>query len=433
MSQKITLAAVVAAVALLSTSTVEAKSLIQPAVIRPHIKPFHPSVLILEEEEWEANAGISGNGRGKPSWNVGISHKWDEESNDLQDLKSDLLKAAQVIIQANEMGIFDETVVAEQGLGKSVKKAVKIAAVVAESGLLEELIYDEEQSVKNVLTKVSKFAIAADQAGLLEEEQDEQKFKLGKTLNKIGKISGKIANGVGKAQAIGLLEEEEYDEQGLSFKKVKKAVNKVGKVAGKVSNAYDKAQQIGVLEEEEWEANAGISGNGRGKPSWNVGISHKWDEEQDEQKFKLGKTLNKIGKISGKVANGVGKAQAIGLLEEEEWEMNAGISGSGGKPSWNVGVSHKWEDAEEQGLSLKKVKKAVNKVGKVAGKVSNAYDKAQQIGVLEEEEWEMNAGISGNGGKPSWNVGISHQWDEPQVFSTRPTFLHRRLANTSPQ
>jgi len=57
--------------------------------------------------------------------------------------------------------------------------------------------------------------------------------------------------------------------------------------------------------------------------------------------------LNKIGKISGKVANGVGKAQAIGLLEEEEWEISSGISGEGGKPSWNVGVSHKWEQEQD--------------------------------------------------------------------------------------
>jgi hypothetical protein len=39
------------------------------------------------------------------------------------------------------------------------------------------------------------------------------------------------------------------------------------------------------LEEEEWEANAGISG-GRGRPQWNVGVSHKWDEEGEKREHK---------------------------------------------------------------------------------------------------------------------------------------------------
>jgi len=108
---------------------------------------------------------------------------------------------------------------------------------------------------------------------------------------------------------------------------------------------------------------------------------------------------------------------------------------NGGKPTWSVGIGHKWdEEFEEQGLSLKKVKKALNKVGKAAGKIANGVEKAQQIGVLEEEEWEMNANISGNGGKPTWNVGIGHKWDEEQhILPAKPTFLCRRVTRPSPQ
>jgi len=325
-TKTLTLAALVAA---LAVATAQATKWAGP---RPLTLPKVP-IGVLEEEGWEVNAGISGSG-GKPTWNVGVSHKWEDEQ-ELQSFKTDVLKIAQTIVEADKMGIFEEGAQVEQGLKKIVKKAVKAAVVLNQSGLLEEVMRDEPQSLKSTLKKVVKVAAAVDQAGVLEEG---------------------------------------------------------------------------------WEVGAGVSGSG-GKPTWNVGVKGSWEEEEeqqlDEQKFKLKKTLNKIGKAAGKISNAYDKAQQIGVLEEEGWEVNAGISGSGGKPTWNVGVSHSWEEEQdEQGLSLKKVKKAINKVGKAAGKVSNAYDKAQQIGVLEEEEWEVNAGISGSGGKPTWNVGVSHSWEE---------------------
>jgi len=218
----------------------------------------------FEEDELEVNAGISG-GQGKPIWTVGVSHKWEDEQ-ELQSFKTDVLKIAQTIVEADKMGIFEEGAQVEQGLKKIVKKAVKAAVVLNQSGLLEEVMRDEPQSLKSTLKKVVKVAAAVDQAGVLEEG---------------------------------------------------------------------------------WEVGAGVSGSG-GKPTWNVGVKGSWEEEEeqqlDEQKFKLKKTLNKIGKAAGKISNAYDKAQQIGVLEEEGWEVNAGISGSGGKPTWNVGVSHSWEE-----------------------------------------------------------------------------------------
>jgi hypothetical protein len=243
--------------------------------------------------------------------------------------------------------------------------------------------------------------------------------------------------------------EDEQDEQGLSLKKVKKSLNKIGKAAGKVSNAVEKGKDMGLLEEAE--------------------------AEFEEQKFKLKKTLNKIGKAAGKVANAYGKAQAVGVLEEEEWEANAGISGGRGRPQWNVGVSHKWDEEELQSLrtdvlkiakviveademgifeegaqveqALKKfVKKAVKatvvatEIGlldeimenesqslkSTLKKVSKVAVAVDQAGLLEEG-WEVDAGISGSGGKPTWNVGVKGSWEEGIVCVTSPCRTTRLL------
>jgi len=335
--------------------------------------PFRP----FDEEEWEASAGVSG-GNGRPQWNVGVSHKWEDE----QD---------------------------EQGL--SLKKVKK-------------------------------------------------------SLNKIGKAAGKVSNAVEKGKDMGLLEEAEAEFEEQKFK-LKKTLNKIGKAAGKVANAYGKAQAVGVLEEEEWEANAGISG-GRGRPQWNVGVSHKWDEEELQSLrtdvLKIAKVIveademgifeegaqveQALKKFVKKAVKAAVVATEIGLLDEimenesqslkstlkkvskvavavdqaglleEGWEVDAGISGSGGKPTWNVGVKGSWEE-EELDEQKFKLKKTLNKIGKAAGKVSNAVEKAQQIGVLEEEEWEANAGISGGRGRPQWNVGVSHKWEEETPVARR--------------
>jgi len=347
------------------------------------------------EEGWEAGAGISGSG-GKPSWNVGIKGSWDDAE--------------------------------EQGLSlKKVKKAVN--------------------KVGHVAGKVSNAYDKAQQIGVLEEDAEEQGLKL-KKIKKAVKTATKIAVVAGE---VGLLEED-AEEQGLSLKKVKKAVNKVGHVAGKVSNAYDKAQQIGVLEEEydeqkfkiskalkkatkvivkadelglleEEAVEAGLSSTVKKSVKFVVAANELGlleDEAIVYQSLKLSKALNKVGNV-------VGTAQQLGLLDEEEAEEQ-GLSVKKIKKAvktatkvaviaGEVGLLE--EDAEEQGLSLKKIKKTVNKVGHVAGKVSNAYDKAQQIGVLEEEEWEAGAGISSNGGKPQWNAGISHKWEEESPIARR--------------
>jgi hypothetical protein len=303
----------------------------------------------FEEEEWEVNAGISGSG-GKPTWNVGVSHSWEDEQ-ELQSFKTDVLKIAQTIVEADKMGIFEEGAQVQQGLKKIVKKAVKAAVVLNQSGLLEEIMQDEPQSLKSTLKKVVKVAVAVDQAGVLEEG---------------------------------------------------------------------------------WEVSAGVSGSG-GSPTWNVGIKGSWEEEEeeeegqqlDEQKFKLKKTLNKIGKAAGKISNAYDKAQQIGVLEEEGWEVNAGISGSGGKPTWNVGVSHSWE--EDQPIA----KKPYSFQGFCAQNPTKCAPvrRTPHHTPFEEDELEVNAGISGGQGKPTWTVGVSHKWEEDQVGATGNTQNRNRVLN----
>jgi len=378
------------------------------------------------EEGWEAGAGVSG-GNGKPQWNVGVKGSWEEEiilDEQKFKLSKALKKATKVIVKADELGLLEEDAV-EAGLSSTLKKAVKVVVIANELGALEdEAIVPQSLKLSKALKKVTKVVDTAQQLGYLEEEDAEEQ---GLSLKKLKKTVNTVSNVAVVAAQVGVLEEdEEVDEQGLSLKKVKKAVNKVGKAAGKVSNAYDKAQQIGVLDEdyEEQKFKLKKTLNKIGKVAVVAGqVGLLEEDEVDEQGLslkKVKKAVNKVGKAAGKVSNAYDKAQQIGVLEEEEWEVGAGISGNGGKPQWNVGVSHKWEDEQdEQGLSLKKVKKAVNKVGKAAGKVSNAYDKAQQIGVLEEEEWEANAGISGGNGRPQWNVGVSHKWEEESPVARR--------------
>lgn len=117
------------------------------------------------------------------------------------------------------------------------------------------------------------------------------------------------------------------------------------------------------------------------------------------------------------------------LLDEEQadWNFNAGIQGgAGGRPQWNVGIGAKWDEEEEQKLRLKKVVNAVKRV-------NNVVNKAQQVGLLDEEQadWNFNAGIQGGaGGKPQWQVGIGAKWDEEQGFGSKLDNTLDRIGRT---
>jgi hypothetical protein len=114
------------------------------------------------------------------------------------------------------------------------------------------------------------------------------------------------------------------------------------------------------------------------------------------------------------------------LMEEEEWEVNAGISGSGGKPQWSVGVSHKWdEDNEGEAEEEQNLAQGMRLGDRKSMKPFRPI-------IWEEEVLEVNAGISGGQGKPQWNVGVSHKWDEDneELSNTKQSIVRkiRKLA-----
>ena len=162
-----------------------------------------------------------------------------------------------------------------------------------------------------------------------------------------------------------------------------------------------------LYDEEEWQVNAGISGSG-GRPSWNVGVSHSWEEDQELQKIKIVKNLKKA-------ANVLVKADQLGLLEEDveldevqKLKLGKVITGAVKvvKVAGAVGLLE--DDSELDAVQKFHLGKSLDKALNIAGK-------AKQIGLFDEEEWTVNGGISGGaGGRPQWQVGVSHSWEEEQ-------------------
>lgn len=58
----------------------------------------------------------------------------------------------------------------------------------------------------------------------------------------------------------------------------------------------------------------------------------------------LSKWIRKIKKI----AHGINALVSAGLLEEDEeqWSINAGVTGGSGRPQWQIGIGHTWEEEE---------------------------------------------------------------------------------------
>jgi len=89
-------------------------------------------------------------------------------------------------------------------------------------------------------------------------------------------------------------------------------------------------------------------------------------------------------------------ADIINVLEEEEgWEVDAGISGSGGKPRWDLGVTGSWEDVKKNyfASTLTKMKQKLSKRGKIVSKID--FERVRLI-IAELEELLGRNSIRGN-------------------------------------
>ena len=160
-------------------------------------------------------------------------------------------------------------------------------------------------------------------------------------------------------------------------------------------------KKTAIAEEDEWSVNAGISGGPGGRPNWNVGVSHSWEEE----------------------------------AEEDEWSVNAGISGQGGRPNWNVGVSHSWEEEAEEELQGGTFGATVNNGGfgvsggynGFTGSISKPWGSgAPTFGAGYQGNLgggQFNAGVTKGPGGFGANVGYTIRFDEDEYRPFNPGAL----------
>jgi nucleoid DNA-binding protein len=287
----------------------------------------------FDEEEWEGSVSAGYNSQTGVNVGIGISHKWEEEAEQKFKFGKALKKAANVLVKANELGLLEEDEIA---FGGCILRPTKPPVLMDE---------EEEQKFKlgKALKKAVNVVVKAKEIGLFEEDMDaEQKFKLGSALKKIGNVAV-------KAQQLGLLDEEE--EQGFVESIV---TGVVINVAGElIKGGIEWARKTWKFDEEEEQLQIDRfhfpPKTGGWKPPRDVdntpfeefslgGVngSIKLDEEE-EQQFSLGGGLSSGGwNANAGYQNG---NHNFGASYSQGWKGGSQVGGSYNNGGFSAGVS----------------------------------------------------------------------------------------------
>jgi hypothetical protein len=152
----------------------------------------------------------------------------------------------------------------------------------------------------------------------------------------------------------------DYEEEGCGgpflFRDQQEQKFKLGKTLKKAVNVATTPQQLGLLDEDQadWHFDAGIDGQFGKPPNWHVGIGAKWDDEDQEQIMQGDWFQQGLPVPGAHRCSPHGDTVCFGSFDEDQadWQFNAGISGQVGQaPNYNVGISAKWDEEDQEQIA----------------------------------------------------------------------------------